>query len=228
MTNVFAKFYPKAYPHMYACELTVDKLVGGTPTNKKVAEAWLAAKLQTDDQELIQRAAAEVMLERNIPLDEAIKFINIDRNLSGFRFDDVGLYFEGRCVKAAIKEAANIRWPKGRWGPTNKGTQGFFAEHVFVQEDRLYLNMTRDEFIKRAENEDGCGIMQSFVHTWRGNGISYKEYVENVKLRFTVATDFLFTDEEFGLLWLTGGQQGTGTSRSQGYGRYEVSSWEKL
>ena len=30
------------------------------------------------------------------------------------------------------------------------------------------------------------------------------------------------------MIWLTGEQQGIGASRSQGFGRYEVTGWERL
>jgi hypothetical protein len=139
-----------------------------------------------------------------------------DKHLNGFKRDDQGLYLDGRCLKAAIKEAANVRWPKERWGPSRKGTLSFFAEHVFVVEERLHLGVTAP-----------TGVAQRFVHTWRGNAIQYEEYVENAKIPFTVQTDYAFKAEEWALLWLTGEQQGVGASRSQGFGRYEVISWEK-
>ena len=37
-----------------------------------------------------------------------------------------------------------------------------------------------------------------------------------------------FAAEEWALLWLTGEQQGIGATRSQGYGRYEVTRWERI
>lgn len=71
-------------------------------------------------------------------------------------------------------------------------------------------------------------ISQRFVHTWRGSGIQMEEYVTDAKLAFTVTTDHDFSTEEWALLWLTGEQQGIGATRSQGYGRYEVTRWERL
>lgn len=213
--SVFEKYKAKAYPFTFTATLHIGRIAGGTPTDPRVAEGWLKTKLGDRD-DLIREAVAEVMAERGVTADEAAEEVSRNKHLNGFRRDDNGLYIEGRQVKAAIKEAANVRWPKDRWGPSRKGTLSFFAEHVFVQEDRLHLGVT-----------EPTGIAQRFVHTWRGSGIQYEEYVDDVKLALTVATDHEFTEEQWALLWLTGEQQGLGASRSQGYGRYEVIGWER-
>jgi hypothetical protein len=242
VASVFAEFKPVAYPYNFAIELTVPIIAGGTPSDPRVAEGWLKSKLGVDKDDLIREAAAEVMVERGISLEEAVKEVNINKHLNGFKRDpntelsvqvrdlaqesgepaavvnSIGeLYIEGRQAKAAIKEAANVRWPKERWGPSRKGTLSFFAEHVFVPETRIYLGTT-----------DPNGINQRFVHTFRGSGIQYEEYVEQAKLQFTVTTDHDFSAEQWALLWLTGEQQGIGASRSQGYGKYEVTKWNKI
>lgn len=217
MTSVFAKYSPKAYPFVFGIDLLVGVIAGGTPTDPKVAEGWLKTKLGVDKESLIREAVAEVMVERGVTADEAVAAVDANKHLNGFRRDESGLYIEGRQAKAAIKEAANVRWPKERWGPSRKGTLSFFAEHTFVMEDRLYLGVT-----------EASGINQRFVHTFRGSGIQYEEYVTDAKLSFTVTTDYDFSAEEWALLWLTGEQQGIGATRSQGYGRYEVTRWERL
>jgi hypothetical protein len=229
--SVFDKYKAKAYPFNFAVELLVGTIAGGTPTDPKVAESWLKTKLGLDKDAQIRAAVSEVMLERGVLADEAVEAISENKHLNGFRRDESGLYIEGRQVKAAIKEAANIRWPypKTVWGPSGAragGTKGegrgkasssFFAEHVFVQEDRIHLGVAT-----------ATGVNQRFVHTWRGNGIQYEEYVTDAKLSFTVATDHEFTAEQWAFLWLTGGENGIGASRSQGYGRYQVTRWDKV
>jgi len=218
MTSVFSKYIPQAYPYNYQIRLHVPYLVGGTPTNPNVAAGWLKKKLGVDDDELIRQAVSEVMLERNMSAEEAAKYVQDTRLLNGFKRDsDKGLYIEGRQAKAAIKEAANVRWPKDRWGPSRKGTLSFWAEHVFVPEDRIYLGV-----------HEPTDVIQRFVHTWRGNAIQYEEYVADADVEFTVTTDHEFSEEQWALLWLTGEQQGIGASRSQGFGRYEVTRWDKI
>jgi hypothetical protein len=218
MTSVFAKYRPKAYPYVFTATLHVGRIAGGTPTDPNVAEGWLRTKLGIDSDDLIRQAVAEVMVERGVTADEATEEIRKNRHLNGFkRHPQHGLYIEGRQVKAAIKEAANVRWPKERWGPSRKGTLSFFAEHVFVQEDVLPLGVT-----------EPSEVVQRFVHTFRGSSISYDEVVADAKVTFTVATDHEFTNEQWALLWLTGEQEGLGANRSQGFGRYEVIGWDRL
>ncbi len=216
MSSVFASYEKKAYPYRFEGTLLVRSIAGGTPTDPKVAEGWLRTKLASTD-DIIRAQVAEVMVERGVDVETATEAVVIDKHLNGFKRDEQGLYIDGRCLKAAIKEAANVRWPSERWGPTRKGTLAFFAEHVFVEEERLYLGVT-----------EPTGVVQRFVHTWRGNAIQYEEYVEDAKIDFTVVTDHNFKATEWALLWLTGEQQGFGASRSQGFGRYEVVRWDKV
>lgn len=216
MTSVFAKpkYIESAYPHRYNGALIVATIAGGTPSDPKVAEGWLRTKL-ADKDDLIREAVAEVMVERGVDAESAAEIVSANKHLNGFKRDDRGLYIDGRQLKACIKEAACIRWPAERWGPTRKGTKSFFAEHVFVVEDRLPLGVT-----------EPTGIMQRFVHTFRGNGIQYEEYVEDAKIGFTIITDHAFKAQEWAMLWLTAEQQGLGASRSQGFGRFEVVQWD--
>ena len=219
--SVFAEYRQKAWPHRFAVTLLVGTIAGGTPTDAKVAEGWLKTKLGDRD-DLIREAVATTMVERGISAEEAAKEVDNLKHLNGFKRDENGLYIEGRQAKAAIKEAASVagasgKLPLKKWGMTGKGLLGYISEHVFVLEDRLHLGVA-----------EPTGIVQRFVHTWRGSGIQYEEYVENAKVSFTVVTDHDFTDEQWAMLWLTGEQQGIGASRSQGFGRYEVIAWERL
>ncbi len=201
--------------------ILVHTLVGGTPSDPKVAEAWLKTKLGDKD-DIIRERVAEIMVERGITADEAAAELDSLKHLNGFLRDENGLYHEGRKIKACIKEAASVAASAGKldlrgWGKTNKGIQGWIAEHVFVLEDRIPLGVV-----------EPSGVMQRFVHTFRGNGIQYEEYVTDAKMTFTVVTDHKFTDEQWAMLWLTAEQQGTGATRSQGYGTFSVERWEKL
>lgn len=216
--STFIDIHNETYKYRYGGRLHfLSPIVGGTPSDPRTAEAWLRTKISAPD-DIIRSQVADIMNERGVSEEEAVRIANEYKHLNGFKRDENTreLYLDGRCLKACIKEAANIRWPKERWGVSNKGTMGFFAEHVFVPELRLYLGTTTPE------------VLQQFVHTWRGNGIQYAEYVEDAKMNFTVITDFQFTEEQWGQLWVTAEQQGLGAMRSQGYGRFEVIEWKRL
>lgn len=226
MTSVFAGYQKKAWPFQFAGALQVATIAGGTPTDSKVAEAWLKTKL-ADNDDLIRELVAKTMVDRGIAADEAVKEVDTLKHLNGFKRDpERGLYIEGRQLKAAIKEAVSVAFAAGKlvgkngknsWGLTSKGIHGFAAEHIVVVEDRLYLGVS-----------EPTGVMQRFVHTFRGTGIQYEEYVEDAKIPFTVVSDHPFTEEQWAMIWLTGEQQGIGASRSQGFGRYEVVAWERV
>jgi hypothetical protein len=221
MASPFSSYRNKAWPHRFAVSLTVPMIAGGIPTDENVAEAWLKTKLAAKD-DLIREAVAKTMVERGITAEEATKEVDSLKHLNGFKRDDQGLYIEGRQAKAMLKEAVSVAVAAKKiqlrgWGETKKFITGYFPEHVFVLEDRLHLGVT-----------EPSGIMQRFVHTFRGTGIQYEEYVEDARLSFTVISDHDFTEEEWGMIWLTGEQQGIGASRSQGFGRFEITSWERV
>jgi hypothetical protein len=218
--SVFAKYQKDAYPYRFAGQLHVGTIAGGTPTDPRVAEGWLKTKLGVDKDDLIREMVATTMVERGVTADEATKLVDEQKHLNGFKRDEHGLYIEGRQLKAALKEAASVAVAAGKltargWGKTNKGLLSYLAEHVFVVEDRLHLGVN-----------EASGINQRFVHTFRGTGIQYEEYVTDAKIDFTVIADHDFSEKEWAAIWLCGEQQGIGASRSQGYGRYEVTRWD--
>ncbi len=215
-SGVFEKYRSNAYPYRFAGTLLVSTIAGGTPTSTRVAEGWLRSKM-ADSDDLIRSMVAETMVERGLDAEDAMKAVVENQHLNGFKRDEQGLYIEGRQLKAGFKEAASVRFPKVRWGPSSKGTISYFAEHFFVVEHRLHLGVT-----------EPSGISQRFVHTWRGNGIQYEEYVTGARIDFTMITDVELSDEQWALLWLTAQEQGIGASRSQGFGRYEVVAWAKV
>lgn len=234
-TSVFEDHKYRVYKHRWQATIEIDQLVGGTPTDANKAAGWLKAKMGIDKDDIVREMAAEVMVERGITMDEAVDAVVAHEHLNGFkRFTERfagetsdaapgGLFVEGRQMKACVKEAANIQWPKERWGPTKKGTRGFFAEHLFIEEDRLPI-LTADG----ANILEPTGIHQRFVHTFRGSGIQYEEFVENAIVKFTVLSDYEFSHEQFGTLWVTAEQNGFGASRSQGFGRFAVIGWDSL
>jgi len=220
--GVFADWRTRSFPIKFNGEILVGTLVGGIPSDPNVAKGWIESKIKDGNQQRIQDLVAKTMVERNVTQDEAVKIVNDLKNLNGFKRDpERGLFIEGRQLKAALKEAVSVAVAAGKlemtkWGNTRKWLTNYFPEHVFVAEERLYLGV-----------QEPSGIFQQFVHTHKGSSVQYQEYVEKVTIEFTIVTDHDFTDKDWAMMWTTGELQGLGASRSQGYGTYTVTKWEK-
>lgn len=219
--SVFAQYRTEMFPYRFSGQLHVGVIAGGTPTDPNVAEGWIKTKLGATD-DLVRQMVAETMVDRGVTADVAAEQVAMNKHLNGFKRDEQGLYIEGRQLKAALKEAASCAVAAGKlngrgWGKTNKGLLSYLAEHVFIVEDRLHLGVT-----------EPSGINQRFVHTFRGSGIQYEEYVTDAKIDFTVMADHDFSERDWAAIWTSGEQQGIGASRSQGYGRYEVTRWDRI
>ncbi len=221
--NVFREFVDVVYPYRFAGRIHIQQLMGGTPSDPKVAEGWLKSKMGIDKADILQQAVAEVMAARGVTQDEAVREVDGKRHLNGFKRDEDGLYIEGRHLKAMLKEAVSVARAvnnlPSRMGATNKGTLSFAAEHIIVVEDRLYL-----------DRKEPDGILQSFPRNpiTRQTGIQYTEFVNGVDVAFTIMSDYKFTKKEWATIWVTGGQQGIGASRSQSYGRFVAIEWTPL
>lgn len=222
--SVFEDIRRTTYKHRYEVQVVVGALVGGVPSDPKVAEGWIKTKLATDRDDLIREMVADTMVERGIEAEQAIEEATRNKHLNGFkRMPDTGvLAVEGRNVKAMIKEASNIRWPKGRWGETRKGTRGFFAEHIFVEEDAIPICVDGQEITEPTM------VSTRFVHTWRGSGIQLEEVVENAEVTFHVLTDHDYTEAQWGELFVTAELNGLGAARSQGYGTFVTVAFSKV
>lgn len=135
------------------------------------------------------------------------------------------LLIDGRQVKAMLKEAAMIagaagHLPMTKWGKTSKAMKGFLAEHLFVEEERILLRRTEPDRIEQA-----------FVHTFRGAGLKLEEMLDDVEVAFTLIADFDFASMDpdfFGKVFSAGEYNGLGASRSQGFGRFAVTAFERI
>ena len=226
--DVFEAAMTAAWPHRFRGRLQFrDLVVGGTPTNEKVAEGWIRSKMQTGD-EAVMNLVLETMAERVVDRDEAMKIVGDLKLLKGFKKDQSGLYLDGRTLKACLKEGASIAQAGGfvgkrGWGQNNAGLKSFVAEHIMVVENKLHLLRGGKPVTKPDE------IQQRFVHTFKGSGITYEEVVERAEIEFTIITDSDSFDHDFwAQTWLKAREQGLGASRSMGFGRFWVTQWERV
>ena len=215
--SVFEKYKPSVYKNKWEGELLVSEIHGGVPTNPKQVEGWLKTKF-SDNDEVISEMVAETMAERGLTAEEAIELTAKEKNLVGFKRDPkFGLYIEGRQLKAALKEVSNVAWTDKKWGPTRKGTKSYIPEHLFIEEDRLYLGV-----------HEPTDIFRSFVKTRFGSSFIAEEYVRDARIIFTMTTDLDMDAKDIGEMWVRAEMHGIGASRSQSFGRFEVVRWDKV
>jgi hypothetical protein len=235
--SVFAGLQDKIWNHSYRVELHVQHLVGGTPLNRDVVAGWIRSRVGT--RELADLELAKLVNEAiegregTDPLDPTATIDAIDEvargvNLNGFHRRNGVLVFPARCVKAAVKEAISVAIAGGAigkdrgWGKTNKGILSWAAEHVYVPEEFLAVLDTDGNMLTEP-----TGIQQRQVSVHTGTSISREEYVRPAILRFEVRTDDDSIDAAWPTIWTYGQQQGIGSTRSQQFGRYSVTKFEK-
>lgn len=224
-TSVFNNVRDTVWKHQFAVTLEVQHLVGGTPSDPKVAVGWLKSRIGGDalkDQHLADMVL-KTMEERGVDMDAAIG--EVAGNVNGFKRDAGGLTLEGRCAKACIKEAFSVALagghiPKMGWGATNKGLLSFVAEHVMVPEQYIPICDVAGKQLKAP-----TGVQQRFVSTFRGQGIAYEEFTSPCTLSFTVLSDHDF-DAHWPTVWSLAEQQGIGSTRSQGFGKFLTVQWD--
>jgi len=152
-------------------------------------------------------------------------------SINGFkRHPDTGeLVYEGRCMKAAIKEFANSAYPGTEWPGKEKVAKGFrkglmstLAERVFVREIYIGLGV-----------KEPTGVEERVKHVMTPQGprssISRVEYVQQPTLEFhlRVRDDFL-PWEAWARIWQVGEEIGIGADRGRSDGRFELLAFERL
>lgn len=223
--------------HIYRVEVTFrDKLMGGTPKDRKIIQSWLGVKTGlTDDTTELRRAALRTAVELGYTqedvdglsldqIEELMAGVTGDKQTVGFKRDANGLFIESRQLKAMLKEEVNILYPyqREKWGPTKKAPRSFFAERVFVEPDRIYLGRQKPDdvelFIGHTPSPQGPQ-----------SNLTYYEYVQQAVITFEVqVTDNEIPVHAWPRLWVHAQQNGIGALRSQGFGKFLVTGWEKV
>lgn len=219
----------------YRVDITFhEKVLGGTPSNPKILEGHISAKAGLSDEVVKQRLLATSLAER-LGIDAAQATVEdimaaagdvaAKNNTNGFRRDPVkGLFLPGRYVKAMIRECVNIAFAGERWGATKKGPKNFVAERVFVEEshDRLYLGRTEPDSIE---------LIIGHVSGPQGpqSTLAHHEACYQPSTSFIVKSfkDSVSLDQWMTILELAE-NIGLGACRSQGYGRFAVTNFEKI
>jgi hypothetical protein len=208
-----------------------DKLVGGIPKDPRLIEGWLRTKAGIEDAQELRLAVLRTLAEVGAngadgagpdELDDATAALVSQKRTTGFKCGPEGLYVEGRQIKAMLKESTNIVFAGERWGPTRKAAKSFFAERVFVDPDRVPLGVSEPSGVETVIGHlSGPAGPRSTLGNY--------EYVLQpaIDFRVLVLRDCI-TPEQWRDIWCLAQENGFGTLRSQGYGRFDVVQWERM
>lgn len=218
--------------------------MGGAPKNPEVVEGWLRSKTGITDEEEIQSMVRRHMVEMGTwrpdmsaeEIEEASRAVAQTRETTGFKQDEHGLYIEQRQVKAALKESTNILFSGERWGATRrtnakgesvaayqgKAPRAFLAERVFVSPEHISLG---------TFEPDGVELMIGHIVGPQGprSTLGYHQYVLRAQLTFDVLVmRNCIEDEHWYEIWTHAEENGLGALRSQGYGKFDLESFDRV
>lgn len=220
---------PDPFTKYRATLLVHGKLVGGIPKDPDTIKKWIESRIKEGHDLALQEVWDETVAAMDPDGTFADALDAVTKAMSGgngFKTVDGELVYEGRCMKAALKESANIAYPGTEWpgrpAKIRKGLKNYLAETVFVVEDYIGLGVSTP-----------TGTEQRIKHVFTPQGprssIGVVDYVENPKLSFHIAVlDGCIKPEVWGRVWATLENNGIGADRARGDGQCELVDWEEV
>lgn len=212
----------------FSLVLTIrDRLIGGIPKSPDMIEGWLNAVVK--DESRMRQAAAETVaaMTPQAPTVEQMEELS-EKAWVGFKANKEGLYYEGRCLKAAFKEAANVLRPK----LDITALKARVAERLFVEEDILPLGVVQPD-----------GFRETPIHAMTPQGpihaLKRADYVTAPTLRCTLKLldeayttktnkDKILPEVVLEALLLYMAENGIGAERSQGAGKFDLVEFKEI
>lgn len=193
----------KMYKH-YEVEMKVkNRIVGGIPKNPKVIGQWIEASMNKAD-----KVKKEEVIKETVEAVGADEFA--EKMWTGFKSDSkIGLYIEGRQIKAMLKEGANVL--KTLLHETRFRSK--LAERVWVSPDKISLGV-----------KEPTGSDERTVHVMTRQGprsaLKKFDYVEKPTITFQleVLNDGVVTRKRLDAVLKYCAKNGLGAMRSQGEG----------
>lgn len=227
--KTFKKNFDKKLYDDYKVTLHLIDVAGGTPAHPNMIKGWIDAtnKEKSDEErQALKDATAEELPELATKKE--------DKSWVRFKSDANGIFIEGRCLKSALKEAANIVKNavkvSGKDGKETgtKALKSKFAECVFVAEEKVYVKNGDGKNVKEAQSEE----RPVHVMTAQGPRTSLKrtEVLRDVSISFTVQLAKTGAVSEKALFSALAylDHLGIGADRSQGRGKSREIEVEKV
>lgn len=220
-----------------------ERIYGGIPKDPHILLEWLRKHLGVDDTEELRQRAMQIARERGLAIPEGATYEEVvlmaerlgELKGNGFRQNGDGVIIGGYQVKAALKESANIVFYGQRLGTYTrrnrtsgqdqetggKIARSYLAERVWVDPDDIPLG---------REEPDGTHLVAGRVQTPQGerSTLNYYDYVTTPEISITVRSmaDAL-TADQWEMIWVHAQENGIGSVRSLGHGRFDVVEWTR-
>ena len=236
-------FQTENFSHYKATLWFTGRLVGGSPSDPKLVEGWLTKNLGITDEEQLKRWTMNHLAEtRGIDpsqatvaeIEAAVEENAIEKKAQIFKRTPTGqLYVEPRHIKAMLKEATSIAYPRGetKFGQYRSGKgvmvggkepRSYIAERVFITDAPVVV----------ADDADGIDLAIGHLVDWKGerrSTLGYFEFVNEPTLTVTLRVlDDCLTAEQWARIWTVAEANGLGARRSQGAGQFVVTGWDRL
>lgn len=216
----------------YECVLQVrELLVGGVPGDPSVIRKWLETRMELDDAAL-QEMLTQTIAERDAPMSvqekvDALMKSPTAPSVNGFKRNTNGeLCYEGRCMKAALKEAMNSAYPGTAWPDKpkdlRKGLMRYAAETVFVEEYLIGLGVKEPSWVEER-------IKHVMSPQGPVSAISRVEVVERPTLTFHIRVhdDFL-PSKAWARIWQRLEDIGIGADRGRSDGQFDLLKFDRV
>jgi hypothetical protein len=136
------------------------------------------------------------------------------------------LFLHERNIKAMLRECCQVLSLNRKLrGLKQVNQHGLFVKGQ-LGTDRVYLeDPETGEYITAVSGE-----LVSPVHAWTGTSIKRTEYVHRPRLRFDlwIIDGSPWTDEAWQAVWTLAQENGIGACRSQGYGKFDLLTFERF
>jgi len=201
----------------YVVELQfTGPFAASTPKDPQEIEAMLEHRTPSDAECMRRVRAGEVLKTLSDLAEEVAEEVEAEEGEKGwatFKKDEGGLYYEGRCVRAHLKDCANVLQKTLQI----KALKSKVANRVYVFPERLYLDKMEP---------DGRELRMVHAMTPKGprSSLKFVDYVMQPRMKFflKVLDDGEIKADVLRALFEYGGVHGMGQERSQQWGQYEV------
>ncbi len=205
-----------------------DKICGGIPKSPETIEKWIEVTLSDKSrmEEIIEQTKKDMGVD---DINDETLLAELKKSCwNGFKSNDAGLFAEGRCLKAMLKESANII----KKVVDLTAFKARVAERVYVQEDQIPLGVTEadgsDEKMIHIIGPFGPVSALKRVDYVTRPLISFSLTVLNEPLTTKTAPKKIQPEDYLRLLFDFGGENGLGADRSQGYGKFDLVKFEEF